>query len=391
MRKLGVLMIAALIASLMLGKLVVIGPWSGAEQEKFLPVLKAFEREYGIDVEYKAYRSEDLLKILPAQFKAKKSMADVIFMWSWFIQDQAKKGNVVNLTDVIKEDDFIPGALDAVKVNGKIYGIVYTGKVKPGFWYRKSFFKKYGLKVPRTWQEFKDLLKKIKSIPGIKAPIASGDGVGWPLSDVTEHFLITFGGPYVDKDLMAGNLKWESNTAKYAMGKLVELLKAGYFGEPTEWTMVLKQWWNGEYALYFMGSWITGMVDDPEDLGVFTLPGAKGVVFAADYAFIPKYSKHIDEAKKLIKFLATEGQVVQVKQGGHIATYRYTSLSDYPPVDREVAKILQGMEALPDLDDTVGGAFQKAFWDQLKLLWVNPERFDEVLKVLDEKMAVTKK
>ena len=371
---------------LTMAKLVVIGPWSGEEQAKFMPVLKAFEKEYGIEVEYRVYRAEDLANLLPAQFNAHKSLGDVIFMWAWFIKEQAKKGNVVDLTGVISEDDFIPGALDAVKLNGKIYGISYTGKVKPGFWYRKSFFEKYGLKVPRTWYEFKALLEKIKGIPGLKAPIASGDGVGWPLSDVTEHFLITFGGPTVQKDLIAGKLKWQSYTVRYAMGKLVELLKAGYFGEPTEWTMALKQWWNGDYALYFMGSWITGMVDDPEDLGVFSLPGCKGVVFGADYAFVPKYSKNLDDAIKLIKFLATKGQIVQVKQGGHIATYKGVSLNDYPPVDKEVAKILQGAEALPDLDDSVGGAFQKAFWDQLKLLWVKPDRLDDVLEVLDEKM-----
>ncbi len=384
MRKLTLLVL--LVAALGLAKLVVIGPWSGAEQEKFMPVLKAFEEKYGIEVEYRIYRAEDLSNILPAQFRAKRTPGDVIFMWGWFIQEQAKKGHVMDLSGIISESDFIPGALDAVKVNGKIFGISYTGKVKPGFWYRKSFFEKHGLKVPRTWYEFKALLAELKKIPGLKAPIASGDGVGWPLSDVTEHFLITFGGPYVQKDLIAGNLKWESYTVKQAMEKLVELLKEGYFGEPTEWTMALKQWWNGDYALYFMGSWITGMVDDPNDLGVFSLPGAKGVVFGADYAFVPKYTKYPDEAIKLIKFLATEGQKVQVQQGGHIATYKYVSLNDYPPVDREVAKILQGVEALPDLDDSVGGAFQKAFWDQLKLLWVKPDKLDEVLEVLDEKM-----
>ncbi len=387
MRRLVSALLVLLLVVFGFSKLVVIGPWSGAEQEKFMPVLKAFEEKYGIQVEYKTYRAEDLLKLLPAQFNAHRTMGDVIFMWGWFIKEQAKKGNVLDLTGLINEDDYMPGTIETLKVNGKVYGIAYTGKAKPGFWYRKSFFKKHGLTPPKTWDEFVALLEKIKKIPGIKAPIASGDGVGWPLSDVTEHFLITFGGPWVQKDLIAGNLKWESYTVRHAMGKLVELLKAGYFGEPTEWTMALKQWWNGDYALYFMGSWIIGMVDDPSDLGLFTLPGAKGVVFFFDQAFIPKYSKNIEEAKKLIKFLATEGQAIQVKQGGHVATYKYVPLSYYPPADREVIKALQGLVMLPDLDDSVGGAFQKAFWDQLKLLWVNPERLDDVLKVLDEKMT----
>lgn len=170
------------------------------------------------------------------------------------------------------------------------------------------------------------------------------------------------------------------------MSRLVTLLKNKYFGEPTEWTLVLKQWWNGDYALYFMGSWITGMVDDPNDLGVFALPGAAGVVFGADYAFVPKYTQYPEEAKKLIAWLCgPEGQAMQVKQGGHIATAVGIDLSVYPPVDREVAKIVQGVTVLPDLDDSIGGEFQPAFWDQLKLLWVAPDRLSEVIKALQEK------
>ncbi|MCD6266862.1 MAG: carbohydrate ABC transporter substrate-binding protein [Thermotogaceae bacterium] len=387
MRKFIIISLLILSVLLISKTLTVIGPWAGAEEEKFLPVLKAFEEKTGIKVEYRIYRAEDLANLLPAQFNAGKTPGDVIFMWGWFILDQAKKGHVMEVSDIISEKDYLPGVLNAVKLNGKLYGAAYTGKVKPGFWYRKSFFKKYNLRVPSTWDEFVDLLEKIKKIPGIKAPIASGDGVGWPLSDVTEHFIITFAGPNVHKDLIEGNIKWESHTVRYAFEKLVSLLKKGYFGEPTEWTMVLKQWWNGDYGLYFMGSWITGMVDDPDDLGIFALPGAKGVVFGADYAFVPKYTKYPEEAKKLLAFLCgAEGQKHQVQQGGHIATNKLVPLDAYPPVDREVAKIIVKMEALTDLDDSVGGAFQTAFWDQLKLLWVKPDRLDDVLRVLDEKM-----
>ncbi|MCD6449496.1 MAG: carbohydrate ABC transporter substrate-binding protein [Thermotogaceae bacterium] len=387
MRKFVVVSLLVLALFIFAKSLTVIGPWSGAEQEKFMPVLKAFEEKYGIDVEYRVYRAEDLAKILPAQFGARRAPGDVIFMWGWFIAEQGKKGHVVDLLEYISPEDFLPGVLDSVTVDGKLYGVSYTGKVKPGFWYRKSFFKKYGLKVPETWKDFVNLLEKIKKMPGIKAPIASGDGVGWPLSDVTEHFIITFGGPTVQKDLAAKNIKFESFTVRRAFEKLAFLLEKGYFSEPTEWTTILKQWWNEEYGLYFMGSWITGMVDDPEDLGVFTLPGAEGVVFASDYFFVPKYASNLEDAIKLAKFLATEGQIIQVKQGGHIATYKGVPLSAYPTVDREVARIMQNVEVVSDLDDTVGGAFQKAFWDQLKLLWVRPERLDEVLQVLDEKMG----
>ncbi len=46
---------------------------------------------------------------------------------------------------------------------------------------------------------------------------------------------------------------------------------------------------------------------------------------------------------------------------------------------------MEGKVALPDLDDSIGGEFQTAFWDQLKLLWVRPDRVEGVLKTLDLK------
>ena len=125
--------------------------------------------------------------------------------------------------------------------------------LKPGFWYRKSFFQRYGLSEPQTWDEFVQLLEKLKGVQGVKAPIASGDGVGWPLSDVTEAFIIAYAGPDVFKGLIDGSVKFtDPRVVAVFRDRLVPLLKKGYFGEPTEWTAAVQQWWNGEYGIYFM-------------------------------------------------------------------------------------------------------------------------------------------
>lgn len=364
--------------------ITVIGPWSGPEMDKFLPVLARFEALTGINVRYKVYRAEELATLLPAQFAAGTAPGDVIFMWGWFIAENAENGHVMEVTDLIDESKFLSGSLDAVKVNDKLYGCAYTGKVKPGFWYRKSFFTANGLTEPKTWNEFLTLLDTLKTL-GLEHPIASGDEIGWPLSDITEHFLITFGGPELQLQLIDGTASWTQDPVRGIFEDyLVPLLDAGYFSEPIEWTTALDLWWQGDYALYFMGSWITGMVDDPSDLGVFSLPGCEGLVFAADYFFIPKYTQYPNEAKELFKFLASsEAQRLQVAQGGHIATNIEVSLDSYPEVDRIVANLTVGKAVLPDLDDSIGGEFQATFWDQLKLLWVSPQSLDEVLQNIE--------
>lgn len=367
--------------------LTLVGAFAGAELEVFLPVIEAFEAETGINITYVTIRSEDLGVLLPAQFAAGRTVGDVLFMpWTWFIQQKGEEGHLLDLADQINVADYIPGSVELVTVGEKIYALPYTGKLKPGFWYRLSFFEEHGLTVPETWEEFVELLDKIAEVPGIVAPIGSGNGVGWPLSDIAEHFLTTFGGLELRADLIAGEVAWTDPAVKKAFTDgLIPLLEGGYFGEPTEWTMAMELWWGGDYGLYSMGSWLIGMVDDSTDLGVMTLPGCPGVVFGAGYAFVPTYTEHPEEAKQLAKFLATRGQLVQIEQGGHLATYVYAPRYLYPELDRRMADLMVGGAALVDMDDTIGGAFQEAFWDQLKLLWVVPGMLDEVLEVLEEK------
>ncbi len=292
---------------------------------------------------------------------------------------------------MIDEADFRPGVLDLVKVNDKLYGGAYTGKGKPGFWYRKSFFAANNLTEPTTWAEFLTLLDDIAAIPGIVNPILSGDGVGWPLSDITEHFIATYGGPQLHRDLTNGTVAWNSTQVRDIFATYLVPLLAGNFSDPKPWDVYIENWWNGsEYGLYFMGSWITGMVDDPTDLSVFPLPGApgaEGVVFSADYFFVPAYTEHPKEALELFQFLASEeGQSLQVAQGGHIATNINVPLDAYPlGVDRDMAVAMIGKETLLDLDDTIGGEFQTTFWSQLQLLWVSPGLLDDVLEAIEAK------
>ncbi|MFQ6013253.1 MAG: extracellular solute-binding protein, partial [Thermoplasmata archaeon] len=370
------------------GLVEVIGPWFGSEMDAFVTVLDAFEAETGVATTYIPMRAEDLLPILDTQFAVGDTPADVIFMSPGFIQHASQESHVVHVNHLIDEAGFLPGALDPVKVGDTIYGGAYTGFAKPGFWYRQSFFDAHGLTVPTTYAEFVALLGEIAAISGIANPIVSGDGVGWPLSDVTEHFLATYGGAEMHRDLIAGTLSWTDPSVRSVFNdRLVPLLQEGYFSSPVEWTAAVQDWWNGDYGLYFMGSWIIGMVPDPNDLGVFALPPeagvSQGIVFAGTYLFIPVYTGVLGEAKLLFQFLAgAEGQAIQVQQGGHIATALGVPLDNYPAGEREVAALMVGREVLSDLDDVIGGEFQTTFWSQLQLLWADPASLDSVLATL---------
>ena len=103
--------------------------------------------------------------------------------------------------------------------------------------------------------------------------------MGRPLSDIVEHFLINWGGADLQRDLIDRNVGWQSgDVAVMFKDRLVPLLESGYFSEPVHFIDLLWDWWAGEYGLYPIGSFITGLVADPEDLGVFPLPGQEAGV-----------------------------------------------------------------------------------------------------------------
>jgi multiple sugar transport system substrate-binding protein len=356
-----------------------------AEKAGFDAVLAEFEQQTGIATRHIPISTEDMLITLPVSFLAEKTPADVVLApWSSWIRDLNK--HLLPVDGLLDEAEFAAVHLDPVSVADNIYGVPFKMAGKPGFWYKPSFFNANNLAPPETYAEFVDLVAELDAIPTLEAAIASGNGVGWPLSDQVEGFIIGLGGYQLQLDLIDGSVDWTDDEVKVdVFGPLVELLEAGYFSVPAEWGAQVELLDDELYGMYWMGDWIVGMVDDPTDIAFFPFPETDGVVGAIDYAIIPAYTELPDEAQELVRFLATrEAQEIWANLGGYLAPNTEVPLGIYPPVSQTVVEFLLEVTVVPDLDDTVGGSFQLAFWDQLKLLWVNPGELDSVLEALQE-------
>jgi multiple sugar transport system substrate-binding protein len=72
--------------------------------------------------------------------------------------------------------------------------------------------------------------------------------------------------------------------------------------------------------------------------------------------------------------------------GGFFGTNIDVPDSAYKPLDKKVLDFISQptIHIVSDLDDAIGGKFQRTFWDQLKLLWVDPTQstLDDVLDTL---------
>jgi multiple sugar transport system substrate-binding protein len=360
--------------------LTVYALWSGSEEANFRQVLGNFTENTGINVTYVSFTTEDLLISVPLQLESPPYDVDVIIApWPYWISDNYPY--LTTLNDVITESEFPSNIISPVKdESGNLWAAPFKLSGKPGFWYRKSFFTDNDLSVPTTYDEFKNtLLPAIQAVPGVEQAIASGDTVGWPLSDTTEGFIMGLGGAQLQLDLETGPSvrNWTDPEVVSVFSQLTGLLEDGYFSTPAEWESQLAKLWDGQYGIYWQGSFITTLpeIEDINDLDFFGFPGTDGVVGAVDYAVVTKEAPHVNEAKQLVQYLAgADAQEIMVGQGGFLATNTGVPSSAYTAIDKKVVDFMgqSGITIVPDLDDTIGGQWQTTFWDQLKLLWTDP-------------------
>lgn len=380
--------------------LTVFSLWGDSEEENFLLCLGNFTEETGINVTHYHYTTEDLLIGVPMQLRAESSTADLIIApWPAWVMDMADEGHLTEVTNLITASKYPSGYINSVEdTNDKIWAAPFKTSGKPGFWYKKSFFETNDLSIPTTYDEFKTLLTNITGIAGIESAIASGDTVGWPLSDTTEAFIMGLGGYQLQEDLITGPSarNWTDSQVVNVFGNLTELLAHNtlgddYFSDPADWTSQITKFWNEQYGIYFMGSWMTTMsqIGNVSDLGFFGFPETDGVGGAVDYVVIPKYAPHLDEAKELFQWLAgATSQEIMVELGGFFSTHEDVPETAYSTLDMEVLDFITQptIHIVSDLDDAIGGKFQTTFWAQLRLLWVSPttDTMNDVLDALEE-------
>jgi len=373
--------------------LTVFSLWGGSEEANFKQALANFTAQTGIAVNHFSYTTEDLLIGVPMQLKSGTSIADVILApWPAWVLELAP--HLTSVNDLLTPAKYPTNIIGPVTdTNNVIWGAPFKLSGKPGFWYRKSFFANNGLTVPTTYAEFQTLLADISAIPGIEQAVASGNTVGWPLSDTTESFIMGLGGYQLQEQLIAGpsQRNWTDTQVRNVFEQLRLLLAAGYFSPPAEWTSQITKLWEGKYGIYFMGSWMTAMpqILNLTDLDFFGFPGTDGVAGSVDYAIIPKYAPHLTEAKQLVQWLAgPQAQEIMVSLGGFFGTHVDVPASAYKPLDKKVLDFISQatIHIVPDLDDAIGGKFQTTFWAQLKLLWVDPTptTLNDVLTRLQE-------
>lgn len=270
--------------------------------------------------------------------KAGSGAPDVAQVEYYAIPQFALSDSLVDLKqygfDKLK-DDYTPGPWDSVNVGGKLVGLPQDSGPMAMF-YNKTLFDKYGIEVPKTWDEYVAAAQKLHAAdPNAYITSDSGDS-GFTTSMIWQAGGHPFSvdGTKVTIDLQdEGTKKWTATWDKLVEGKLLSTVP----GWSDDWFKALG---NGSIATLVTGAWMPGVLESSVKDGagqwrVAPIPTYDGTPANAENGgggqVVLKQSKNQALAAGFLKWLNNDEDSIKVflKSGGFPSTTKDLNSSDF--------------------------------------------------------------
>ena len=394
------------------GTINVTSLWGGSEQESFQKVLDAFNASGGCKATYESIRT-DYATVLQTRITGGNPPDVSILPGIGFLRRFARDGSIKKISDLgidpaALEANYAPGILDIGKVDDALYAIMVKFNSKSTLWYRPDKFKTDSLTPPKTWDDFKTLLKTIAD-KGTK-PLGLGTGPDtWTLTDWFESiYLRQAGGDKYDQ-LFSGQLPWTDPSVATAVDTMKEALNDNYVAggitaaNGRAWVDGIAQVFGDKpvadmyYEGGFVGGIATGQVNkalvpgttiDWTDFPSLGGPDTNPVTIGGDVIAALTDKPCV---KEFITFMTTaDSGNTWAKTGAIISPIKAVSTDSYPTdlVKREAAQVtgasvvkFDGSDLLPAGSPDLGAELQKAiagtavdwagFESQVKTAWAN--------------------
>lgn len=233
-------------------------------------------------------------------------------------------------------------AIEYGTVDGKLYTSPPSFMDSQLMYYNKDIFKKYGLEVPKTFDEFVNVVDTLKS-KGI-TPIAMPGKAAWSRLWIAFSLLPALGDDALDRINNGQGDFFDPNIVK-AFQTIRDFADQGYFSKDlgsVDTAGAQLAFTNGKEAMIADGTWNnTTYENSMSNLGRFYIPGTDGKKTAPQslsnlmtYAASAN-TKHPKEAAEYIKFLASqEAQQIFATETGAVPI-----IDDIKPKDEGVKEL----------------------------------------------------
>ena len=323
---------------------------------------KAFEKENpNVTIKIEAIQNEDMDGKLQTALQDPNSAPDIFMArGGQKLRDVVEAGQAMDLTDKIS--DTVKNQMATAEATGTIDGKIYSVQqsVLPGgIWYSKDLFEKAGItETPKTWDEFKTVVQKLKDA-GI-TPIAVGGKDAWPAAHWWYWFALrecsadTFDKAQSDKDFSD---KCWTRTGDDVQALLdLDAFNDGFLTTPAQQGASSSAGLlaNHMAAMELMGGWEPGVIKDltPDkkpmaDLGFFAFPtvdggkGEEGALMGAVTGFSVN-PEAPDAAVDFVNFMAEKSN--QEKYATAFSTIPASAEAYDAVTDENLKAILEAMK-----------------------------------------------
>ena len=172
----------------------VLPTWGGAEQDSFLAMVKPFEDQTGVKIQYEGTR--DLNAVLSTRVQGGNPPDVAGLPGPGQMAQFASAGKLIDLSNILDmtamKDQYPDTFLKFAQVNGKQVGIFIKAALKGPIWYNPKQFTAKGYTVPKTWDELTSLSNKAaRCLDLLRDPALRKRMAVAGREHVRENFLIT--------------------------------------------------------------------------------------------------------------------------------------------------------------------------------------------------------
>ncbi|WP_145317389.1 ABC transporter substrate-binding protein [Paenibacillus xylanexedens] len=239
---------------------------------------------------------------------------------------------------------------DVLSSGGHLYSFhVSQDTGMQGVVYNKQIFEELGLSLPTNYKEFLAICEKIKAsgITPVFMPYKDAWAANiWPAAAFADF--VAKNEPTFFDDLNSNKKKWSDIPEfKTFLEQQYEVYTKGYTNTDVlsdSYDMAVGKFLNKEVAMMFMGDWlIEGVAEqDPSmELGVFPIPSSDNASLGASplggQLFIPKKSKHLEEAKQFLDYIASKDVAQQIVDSkGYVSNFSDVTTPELPAYKQDI-------------------------------------------------------
>ncbi|MEU7042105.1 ABC transporter substrate-binding protein [Streptomyces varsoviensis] len=327
-----------------------------------------------------------------------KGSPDDVFMWfaGYRMQFFAKKGLLTDISDLWPEFQGFSKALkdQSTGEDGKQYFVPYYYYPWAVF-YRKSVFQQHGYEVPKTFDQYTALARRMRK-DGL-VPIAFGDKDGWPAMGTFDYLDMRANGYEFHLSLMRGKESWTDPRVKRVFDLWRGILPYHQQGaNGRTWQEAAQSLARKQAGMTVLGLPHPGQqfaAADRADLDFFPFPeidsryGQEAVEAPVDGFLLAKKAKNKKSAKDLLKYLATpDAEERYLKSDpNNVAVNDRASTASYNALQKKAADLVSGARQISQFmdRDTRPDFAQTVMIPSIQRFINDPDDIDGLLKSIE--------